>query len=247
MVLNTERLMVLQAQLGDWDNLNHMLVCKATKKAVVVDPFEAGYWFATAEREGVEFTGVWLTHSHWDHAKGVEEALRLGGRGFEVVVHEAEAERGWDGPHTRALSCAPLVSTALLVGELAFEAVRTPGHTPGHLTFLGHGIVVSGDCLFLGRCGRADLFGGDEAALRASLLHLRSRMRRLPDDWLVLPGHRYQLSDGRNPTVMHVGDLLESNEAFAALDRDDDWNALPFLAFDDDLATSARRQRARGG
>jgi hypothetical protein len=72
-------------------------------------------------------------------------------------------------------------------------------------------------------------------------------MRRLPDDWLVLPGHRYQLSDGRIPTVMRVGDLLESNEAIAALDHDDDWNALPFLAFDDDLATSARRQRARGG
>ena len=29
---------VLQAQLGGWDNLNHLIVCTATKAAVVIDP-----------------------------------------------------------------------------------------------------------------------------------------------------------------------------------------------------------------
>ena len=246
-VLTNDRVEVLQAQLGEWQNLNHMLVCKATQQAVVIDPFDAHFWFDVADERGLHLTGAWLTHSHWDHAKGVEEALEMGGEGFEVVVHEAEAERGWDGPHTTAISCAPLVATALQVGDLAFEAVRTPGHTPGHLTFLGHGVIVSGDCLFLGRCGRADLLGGDPDALRASLTHLRGRMRNLPEEWLVLPGHQYELDDGSNPTVLTVGALLASNAAFAALDDDHAWNALPFLAFDDDLATRARRDRAQRG
>jgi hypothetical protein len=72
-------------------------------------------------------------------------------------------------------------------------------------------------------------------------------MRNLPEDWLVLPGHQYELDDGSNPTVLTVGALLASNAAFAALDDDHAWNALPFLAFDDDLATRARRDRAQRG
>ena len=32
------------------------------------------------------------------------------------------------------------------------------------MTFIGEGIVISGDCMFLGRCGRTDLFGGDVVA-----------------------------------------------------------------------------------
>ena len=36
-ILETEKMLVLQAQLGEWDNLNHLLVCKKTNKAVIVD------------------------------------------------------------------------------------------------------------------------------------------------------------------------------------------------------------------
>jgi len=233
---------VLQAQLGEWDNLNHMIVCTATKQAVVIDPIEADYWFEVAASRGVRLVGAWLTHSHWDHTKGVEMALERGGEGFEVVVHEAEKERGWNGPHTRTIDTPPNVATALDVGELTFEAVCTPGHTPGHLTFLGHGIVVSGDCLFLGRCGRADLHGGDPEALRSSLMHLRERMQALPSDWTVLPGHAYVLADGSTPHHLSLGDVLRNNEAMAALDSDEAWAALPFLSFDDALARRARTQ-----
>ncbi|MAI09355.1 MAG: hypothetical protein CMA08_02080 [Euryarchaeota archaeon] len=241
-VHSTAACRVLQAQLGEWDNLNHLIVCTASKEAVVVDPFDAAFWFETAAAHGFRLVGAWLTHSHWDHTKGIEEALALGGEGFEVVVHEAERERGWSGPHTRALDTPPNVATALHVGELTFEAIRTPGHTPGHLTFLGHGIVVSGDCLFLGRCGRADLHGGDPASLRSSLKHLRSRMQALPEEWIVLPGHAYTLPDGRTPYHLTLGEVLNENEAMAALDSDEAWTALPFLAFDDALARRARDQ-----
>ena len=99
--------------------------------------------------------------------------------------------------------------------------------------------------MFLGRCGRTDLFGGDVNAQRKSLIHLRQRLNDLPNDWLVLPGHQYQLSDGSNPTYITVEQLLKDNEALAALDDDEAWNALDFLAFDDNLAEKARREKAR--
>ena len=67
-------------------------------------------------------------------------------------------------------------------------------------------------------------------------------MNDLPKDWLVLPGHQYQLLDGTNPTYITVEQLLSDNEALAALDDDEAWANLDFLAFDDSLAEKAREK-----
>ena len=61
----------------------------------------------------------------------------------------------------------------------------------------------------------------------------------------MLPGHQYQLSDGTNPTFIRVVQLLTDNEALAALDDDEAWSNLDFLAFDDSLAEKARREKSR--
>jgi hypothetical protein len=74
---------------------------------------------------------------------------------------------------------------------------------------------------------------------------LRTILSKLPSDWLVLPGHQYQLSNGSNPTYITVEELLSTNEALIALDDDSKWNALDFLSFDDNLAEKARRERAK--
>ena len=67
----------------------------------------------------------------------------------------------------------------------------------------------------------------------------------LPSDWLVLPGHHYQLLDGSNPTFLPVETILSDNEALNALDSDEAWESLDFLAFDDSMAEKARRERSR--
>ena len=239
-ILETEKMLVYQAQLGEWDNLNHLLVCKKTNKAVIIDPFFSEYWLNICSNNGWELEQVWLTHSHWDHSKGVE-----GLQDKAVWVHENEAQRGWDGPSNREWSMAANNFVNQKIGDLQLEAHCTPGHTPGHMTFIGEGVIVSGDCLFLGRCGRTDLFGGDIDSQRKSLFHLRERLSTVPSDWIVLPGHLYELADGTNPTHITVENLLSNNEALAALDDDDSWNNLEFLAFDDNMAEKARKQRAR--
>ena len=91
-----ERRRLLQAQLGGWDNLNHLIVCTTTKHAVVVDPFDAAYWFNVAESRGLHLIGAWLTHSHWDHTKGVEEALERGALGIERVGQRGQERWGVD-------------------------------------------------------------------------------------------------------------------------------------------------------
>ena len=239
-ILETEKMIVLQAQLGDWDNLNHLLVCKESEKAVIVDPFFSEYWLDVCSSNGWELEQVWLTHSHWDHSKGID-----GLRDKQVWVHRDESLRGWDGPSNREWVNTANTSVIQKIGSLEFEAHCTPGHTPGHMTFVGEGVVISGDCMFLGRCGRTDLFGGDVMSQRQSLKHLRSRLSELPGNWIVLPGHQYELSDGTNPTFITVESLLSDNEALNALDDDETWSSLEFLSFDDSLAEKARREKAR--
>ncbi|MEM7696884.1 MAG: MBL fold metallo-hydrolase, partial [Verrucomicrobiota bacterium] len=58
-------------------------------------------------------------------------------------------------------------------GELELKVLFTPGHSPGHLSFLieGQGIpqLIAGDTLFAGSIGRTDLPGGDHETLLNSI------------------------------------------------------------------------------
>lgn len=69
------------------------------------------------------------------------------------------------------------VSTTDFTRSTARDAVSTPGNCP---------ILFSGDSLFAGTIGRADLFGGDEDALIANI---KNKLLTLPPETIVYPGH----------------------------------------------------------
>ena len=238
-IIEDDEIIVLQEQLGEWDNLNHLVICKKTNEAAIIDPFSGKFWLEICRENNWNLNQVWLTHTHWDHCKGVPEL-----EGCEIWAHEFEFERGWDGPRDHIWQNPPNTSVVQKLGNLSFEIHCTPGHTPGHTTIIGNGFVSSGDCLFLGRCGRTDLFGGDIKSQRKSLIYLKEQLQEVPANWLVLPGHQYPLQDGSNPTSLTVKQLLSNNEALMAVEDDDKWNSLSFLAFDDNMAEQARRRRA---
>ena len=64
--------------------------------------------------------------------------------------------------------------------------MHTPGHSPGSISIIGDGFVMTGDTLFSGSVGRTDLPGGDDEALLRSVCRL---YRELPRDFVVYPGH----------------------------------------------------------
>ena len=245
MVFETDNITVFQQQLGEWDNLNHLLVCNSTNKACIIDPFDGRYWYEFCQSEGYTLTEIWLTHSHWDHTKGVEDLIQLYSNNVVVRCHFLEQERGYQLEGIVWWQHPEFTEVVQELGMLKFSIHCTPGHTPGHVTIIGNGVVITGDCLFLGRCGRTDLFGGDQDKQRKSLLYLRNFLLELDGQHVVLPGHQYELSDGSNPTTLNLTEFMANNEALRSIDDDEDWNNLSFLSFDDNLAEKARRQRAR--
>lgn len=100
---------------------------------------------------------------------------------------------------------------ALECGDLILHVLRTPGHTPGSICIFaspqclsprGHlksalpkeqatkaeaGMLIAGDTLFVGSCGRADLPGSNQMHMFESL----SRISNLSPEVVVLPGHDY--------------------------------------------------------
>ena len=73
----------------------------------------------------------------------------------------------------------------LSVGSIDVQVLHTPGHSAGSVTLLAEDVMLCGDTLFTGSCGRWDLTGGDYGALQKSL----ARLGRLEGDCKVCPGH----------------------------------------------------------
>ena len=73
-------------------------------------------------------------------------------------------------------------------GHTRLEAIHVPGHSPGSLVYYckEENCMFSGDVLFQGSIGRADLTGGNFDEL---IEHICSRLFVLPNETVVYPGH----------------------------------------------------------
>lgn len=165
-------------------------------EAAVVDPGEDVRLFrARLGHEGWVLRAIWLTHAHLDHVAGVA-ALR---EGSDAPIHLHPSDRalydhlpvqaaqfGLEAPVPPAPDRDLADGGSVAVGGYAFRVVHTPGHSPGGVCLIGHGLAFVGDTLFAGSIGRTDLPGGDLKALLASI---HERLLTLPDETVVYSGH----------------------------------------------------------
>lgn len=178
---------------------------EATRDAVVVDPGEgSAEILAEIAARRLVVRDIWLTHAHIDHILGVTAVREA--TGAPVWLHPADRrwydslpEQGRFFGMTGLESLAPPERTLADGDELTVGAHRllvrhVPGHAPGHVAFLGDGLVVSGDVLFLDSIGRTDLAGGDLPTLMQSITEV---LLPLPDATRVLPGHGPETTIGR--------------------------------------------------
>ena len=84
----------------------------------------------------------------------------------------------------------------LSVGRYDFAILHIPGHSPGGMVYYckADACLFSGDVLFQGSIGRADLEGGDFNEL---IEQISCRLLTLPDETLVYPGHGEPTSIGK--------------------------------------------------
>ena len=89
-------------------------------------------------------------------------------------------------------------------GNTKLEAIHVPGHSPGSLVYYcaADHCMFSGDVLFQGSIGRADLAGGNFDEL---IEHICSRLFILPSETVVYPGarspHNHRHRKGGEPVL----------------------------------------------
>ncbi len=169
-----------------------------TKQAIVFDPgHDAERIDQTLEKHGLEVAAYVCTHGHTDHINAL--AGLHAQKPAPIAMHSKDWEwafgsqnqidpfypvpRRPDTENHHALES----SSDWNFSGLHFQCLETPGHTPGSccLLFPADEILISGDTLFKGSCGRTDLSGGDPRRLKDSL----NKLKQLPDEVRVYPGH----------------------------------------------------------
>ncbi len=173
-------MIIRQIPMGYMDNFSYLVACEQTRDAWVIDPApEVQRILAEAEKGSVHIKAIINTHGHGDHTAGDAELKRL--TGAPVIIHSLDKDRY---PQADIFLTD---ETTLQLGDITFEVIHTPGHTPGGICLYAQGNLFTGDTLFVGDSGRTDLPGGHRPTLGASI----RRLMELPDDTIVWPGHDY--------------------------------------------------------
>lgn len=138
---------------------------------------------------------IWLTHGHFDHIMGVAQLQQA--TGARVYVHSADKAMLTDAALNLCAGMGlgevePFQADALLrdndsfgLGPVPVRVIHTPGHTAGGCCFMLEDLLFTGDTLMRGTMGRTDFPTGDYAQLLCSL----QKLKELPGDYRVLPGH----------------------------------------------------------
>lgn len=225
---------VVGVPLGRWQTNCYLVGDRSAGRCVVIDPGENGAQQVPELLDELDVTceAILLTHGHLDHfwaapdlAKSLDVPVFLHpddrwlwedpGAGFGTLPPNALQQAfglDWDPATDRLEDLAD--GMRLELADTRFEVRHNPGHTPGHVTFLGRDladadvsfalnrdltdatdeVLFSGDLIFAGSIGRTDFPRGSTEAILRSLV---DTVLPLEDEILILSGHGPDTSVGR--------------------------------------------------
>jgi len=192
--------------VGPLENNCFIIADENTKEGLVVDPGdEPDRILDLINKNSFNIKYIICTHAHFDHVGAVPDLKKE--TGAKIVIHRDELEIYKSTKDQAAIwgyELDPLPEPDMFVsegdkievGDLRFEILHTPGHSPGGICLYGEGILITGDTLFAGSVGRTDFYGGDMEKLKRSFRRLLS----LSDKIKVLPGHGPETTIGQERT-----------------------------------------------
>lgn len=189
---------------------NCYVINDETKECVIIDcgaltETEQNAVIAYINDEGLKPVHNLGTHGHLDHHFGDAAILSA----FNLQPEVAEGDKVlMQHPREAALQMLGMdLNIDLPAGNLklteneevkfgshTFKIIRTPGHSPGSVSFYcaEENVLFTGDTLFKGSIGRTDFPGGSMFQIISSLRELA----QLPDKTIVYSGHGPQTSIG---------------------------------------------------
>ena len=177
---------------------SYFIGCQKEGVAIVIDPKrDVDTYLEIARQNNMKITHVAETHIHADFLSGSRELAAV--TGAKMYLSD-EGGEGWqyEFPHIGLKD-----GSVFKVGNLKFEVLHTPGHTPESISFLLTDVPASdkpvmlftGDFVFVGDIGRPDLleeaagFKGTKEVGAKQMYKSIERFREMADYIQVWPGH----------------------------------------------------------
>lgn len=168
------------------------------KESAIVDPLRNPEpYIALARERGTTIKYVFETHFHADFVSG---HIDLANKTGAVIVFGPDAV-----PEYKAYIAKD--GEQLKLGDIHIQVLHTPGHTIESTCYLVRDYagkphsIFTGDTLFIGDVGRPDLLSGNltKEELAAIMFDsLNEKIKTLPDDIVVFPGHGAGSACGKN-------------------------------------------------
>jgi len=181
---------------------SYLIGCAATGEAIVIDPTrDVQQYIHIAASDKLTVAYVTETHIHADFVSGARElASQTGAR----LLLSGEGGKEWQYGFASSDDATLLRDgDSFRVGNIRFDVIHTPGHTPEHISFLVTDTasadmpigMLSGDFIFVGDVGRPDLLekaagltGTMDSSAR-TLFQSVQRFKQQPDYLQLWPGH----------------------------------------------------------
>ncbi len=149
----------------------------AQQQIIIVDPGDAEPVINAIERNKYTPQAIFITHHHGDHTGGVSRLVEK----YQLPVYGPTNESIPNITHPLAEKQTISFNTM----GLSFEIMDVPGHTRGHIAYLGQQALFIGDTLFAGGCGR--LFEGTAEQMHDSL----GKILNLDNNTMIYCAHEY--------------------------------------------------------
>jgi glyoxylase-like metal-dependent hydrolase (beta-lactamase superfamily II)/rhodanese-related sulfurtransferase len=193
-------------------------------EAAIIDPLrDTEIYIQLAKSRGAKIKYILETHFHADFVSGhIDLAAETGA----PIVFGPGAKTSYAIKNVKDNELLPL-------GSINIKVLHTPGHTPESVSYLlldeanKEHALFSGDTLFIGDVGRPDLMGvkmTKEGLASMMFDSLQNKIKVLPDDVIVYPGHGAGSACGKNiskETVSTIGKQKQSNYAMQKMSRED--------------------------
>ena len=177
---------------------SYFIGCQKEGVAMVIDPKrDVDTYLEIAKQNNMKITHIAETHIHADFLSGSRELAALTNANLYL---SDEGGEGWQYEFAhKGLKDGAVIQ----VGNLKFDVLHTPGHTPESISFLLTDVpasdkpvmLFSGDFVFVGDVGRPDLLekaagiaGAKEAGAKEMYKSIK-RFNALAEYIQVWPGH----------------------------------------------------------
>jgi hydroxyacylglutathione hydrolase len=171
---------------------------KISGQAIVVDPGgDAEKLLQILADEGLSVSQIIHTHAHFDHFLASGQMHHS--TGAPLCLHKNDQPL-WEHLETQCqrfnVPYLPVPEPhhwleheeTLELNQIRGQALFTPGHTPGSMSFWFEEskLLIAGDTLFRNAIGRTDLWGGDYPTIERSI---KTQLYTLDETATVITGH----------------------------------------------------------